>query len=174
MQIKHITDSDFWQFSVAFYEYKNNKDLLIALQDKSDANVNLILFIFFLSYNGFHCSITNIQCLIKSILDLDEETKQIRIARRKMKSAIDEQSNSDYKAMLEKELNYERKQQEQLVKCFHHSTDTFTRIENQSGLSKSLILTLTSRHQNEEIIQQLIASFHSFLNTKTMPKVPST
>lgn len=102
----------FWQFSLA--TYAPNKAVYLALQDNFGLNVNLLLLCQFIASKGYHLGIEHIGALHQTIAKLDNQIQQHRDKRRS------ENNSQRRQQLLQKELELEKQQQEQLITCLNN------------------------------------------------------
>lgn len=180
-----ICDQDFWRFSVSFYGYKNGQQLLIMLQDSEQANVNLVLFVIYLSVIEMPLNNREIKRLKLAISDIDLKTQLLRAKRRQVKTelAIDSLSSSDtYQNLLKQELEMEKQQQDVLINTYNqiivdrggaglsrndvnkdkHSGQSNFR-NKLVGLSKLIQHCCRKSTQTEDLIDSLMTNLECYL-----------
>jgi uncharacterized protein (TIGR02444 family) len=113
------TTTPFWRFSLHFYGRAGVSDACIALQDTYGADINLLLFLFWLAAAGRQLSAPDVKQLDATVRDWRNLTIiPIRDARRKLKGATTFVAPAKQEAFRTKvkalELDAERLQQEAL------------------------------------------------------------
>lgn len=117
-----VSEHQFWQFSVKFYNYKHNKEVLLELQDLACQNVNLILFACFLVSKKLPFNNELVRCLMDAIAEHDSMTRQFRQKRRLFKArstTADAHQQNEYELMLKQELELEKQQQALIVNSYN-------------------------------------------------------
>lgn len=117
-----VSEHQFWQFSVKFYDYKHNKEILLELQDLACQNVNLILFACFLLSKKLPFDNEFARCLMDTIVEHDSMTRLFRQKRRLFKARLttaDAHQQNEYERMLKQELELEKQQQSLLVDSYN-------------------------------------------------------
>jgi uncharacterized protein (TIGR02444 family) len=117
--MQNSNESPFWRFSLSFYRQTGVSDACIALQDGCGADVNLLLFLFWLASDDRQLSIDDVKLLDDNVRDWRNLTIiPIRDARRKLKGAATLVEAGKQEAFRNKvkavELEAERLQQEAL------------------------------------------------------------
>ncbi|TRY33283.1 TIGR02444 family protein [Aliiglaciecola sp. M165] len=102
---------DFWQFSIEIYSKDKVQQSCLALQNKANLNVNLLLLCIWLDRQGVLLTVKQIQTLLTAISDHD---KQIQV-HRKTRIGTKQHDPDMYKLLLEQELELEKQQQRQIV-----------------------------------------------------------
>ena len=113
------TDTPFWRFSLHFYRQSGVAEACIALQDDCGVDVNLMLFLLWLTANGRQLSLDNIKELDQAVRTWRDRTIiPIREIRRKLKAAptlVDAGKQEAFRTKVKAiELEAERLQQEVL------------------------------------------------------------
>jgi uncharacterized protein (TIGR02444 family) len=113
------TESPFWRFSLHFYRQAKVSDACIALQDDCGADVNLLLFLFWLAAGRRQLSVADVRRLDDAVRSWRDLTiVPIRDARRKLKGAatlVQPQKQEAFRTKVKAiELEAERLQQEAL------------------------------------------------------------
>ncbi|GGW90858.1 TIGR02444 family protein [Alteromonas halophila] len=109
---------EFWQFSCACYAHKDIALHALALQDKHDVNVNLLLLLCWCLKHGAVINLAQFRQLAQALSDSEKALVVQRRKRREMHpdNGGDEQS---YNACKQQELTLEREQQRALIRAFH-------------------------------------------------------
>ncbi len=157
-----VSGVQFWQFSLKFYGYKHNKEVLLELQDSAELNVNLILFACFLASKKLPFDIRTAHYLTDSISQQDSIIKQLRQKRRAFKAemtTMDIYKQKSYKRLLEQELELEKQQQALLVDSYNNRcAELALELDNNdafSGLSSEGFF-LTPAIINDPVKQKMI------------------
>jgi uncharacterized protein (TIGR02444 family) len=113
------SETPFWRFSLNFYRQSGVSDACIVLQDAHGADVNLLLFLFWLASDDRQLSASEVKMLDDNVRGWRSLTiVPIRDARRKLKGAETLVSPDKQEAFRNKvkavELDAERLQQEAL------------------------------------------------------------
>ncbi|MBF7074386.1 TIGR02444 family protein [Glaciecola sp. MH2013] len=107
----------FWDFSLSIYGDKEVQMILLHLQDKYQCNVNMLLFMIYLT--RLQISLNHQQCklLIEGLHASEKELSEFREQRRaaKLGSQHDASLLATYEGLLSDELVLEKKQQALLV-----------------------------------------------------------
>ncbi len=81
-------DNPFWQYACALYKKPGVADTLLALQDKYDCNIPVLLLLIWLGNEGITISINDIERFKSAISELDSLViKPIRAIRRYIKTS---------------------------------------------------------------------------------------
>lgn len=117
------TPSAFWNFSVAFYAREGVAACCLELQDQAGADVNVVLFLFFLATHSRQLSLIEVQKIDQAVADWREQVvRPLRAARRHLKSAaapFDTAASSRLRDEIKRdELGAERIQQHTLEQLF--------------------------------------------------------
>jgi len=113
------TETPLWRFSLHFYRQAGVSDACIALQDACGADVNLLLFLFWLAAGGRQLSVADVERLDEAVRGWRDLTiVPIRDVRRNLKSAatlVQAQTQEAFRTKVKAiELEAERLQQEAL------------------------------------------------------------
>ena len=104
----------FWEFSLQLYARHGVAEASLALQDRFDADVNMLFFVLWAAENYRTLNVADIRELIALVrLWRDEVVRPLRVARRFLKTTTWKTSETDSlrKRIQEQELDAERLQQ---------------------------------------------------------------
>ena len=150
---KEFTVDGLWQFSLE--HYAKNKNNLLWLQDKLGLNINLVLSILYACANerllGLHDCIN----MYQQIQQLDSLTQNFRSYRKGLKNANNQGKSDTYNQALERELDFEKKQQVRLVESMNQLDIQFNSNINSAQISQLFALILKSE------LCPLLSSFKS-------------
>lgn len=118
--------ASFWAFSLLIYAKPGVAEACLELQDEFDADVNLLLFMLWLGYQGRRLSAQEIEAIVDLVKPWQEGVvRPLRLARRALKSA-DHDWQSEEAVLLRQrvkadELSAERVQQHVLEAYFREN-----------------------------------------------------
>ncbi len=109
----------FWHFSLAFYDDPEVQGAFLNLQDKFDADVNVVLFLLYVARLGQSVSFSSIAAIDRQVSAWRTEIVQpLRAIRRKLKDAalgIDGSTQENFRSKVKKlELHSEKIEQDYL------------------------------------------------------------
>lgn len=170
-------DSDFWDFSIIFYQLAGVEQSCLELQDSFNLNVNLILFCHWLALEKKQCLTTNQwQQLIDITLPWESIIKPLRESRRTIKNSIiawpEDFKQETIQGILNAELNTERMQQLSIEQSWKKIKPSSTNDTFEEVISGNISLYLSATHQNipDEILnaklQPLLTACHVYQENK--------
>ena len=116
-------DTPLWLFSLKFYSYQGFRESLLAFQDFSGANVNIVLYLLWLASHGRFISLNEVEKIISSTKNWNEEiVKPLRQMRQHLKKNKDGFFSKDILLFREKvktlELEAEKIEQRTLFNAY--------------------------------------------------------
>lgn len=116
----------FWAFSLETYAKPGLAEACLELQDQCDADVNLLLFLLWLGYEGRCLSVQEIGAIIDLVKPWQEGVvRPLRLARRSLKSAAHDWQSEEAVLLRQRvkadELSAERVQQHVLEVFFREN-----------------------------------------------------
>ena len=117
------TDTPLWLFSLKFYSYQRFRESLLAFQDFSGANVNIVLYLLWLASHRRFISLDEVGKIISSTKSWNEEiVKPLRQMRQNLKKNKDGFFSEDILSLREKvktlELEAEKIEQRTLFNAY--------------------------------------------------------
>jgi uncharacterized protein (TIGR02444 family) len=103
----------FWRFSISLYGESSIKELCLSLQDQHSADVNLMLLYVWLDQQNI--SITSPERESLEALSNEWQTHWLHPLRKQRKTLG--RTAPEYKAILQQELELERREQQALIQC---------------------------------------------------------
>lgn len=108
--------SELWAFSLAVYDGPGAAPACLALQDRHDADVNLLLFCLWAGVRGKALSQAELRQLAAVAAAWQEEVvKPLRAARRRLKGEADDAAQDLRAKVIELEIEAERQEQVRLA-----------------------------------------------------------
>ena len=116
-------DTPLWLFSLKFYSYQGFRESLLAFQDFSGANVNIVLYLLWLASHRRAISLNEVEKIISSTKSWNEEIVQpLRRIRQNLKKNVDGLFSEDILSLREKvktlELGAEKIEQRTLFNAY--------------------------------------------------------
>lgn len=158
-------DSDFWQFSIHFYQIEGVEQSCLELQNRFNLNVNLILFCYWLALEKKQTlTIKQWIQLIDTASGWDEINHSLRASRNTIKHSViswpEDFKQQTIRAVLDIELCTEHMQQLSLEQCWKKMDTSHTSDSCESSVSNNInsYLSASRRDIADEIIKpQLLA-----------------
>ncbi|MFT6268149.1 MAG: hypothetical protein ACJAVV_000954 [Alphaproteobacteria bacterium] len=146
-EIPVISADEFFDYSLQFYFQSHNQENLIWLQDNVDVNVNIALLLMYFSTKCVCLSVQDLKAINNNNENLDSLTSNIRQKRRALKDehiarGLCDYKTSQYKELLAKELELEKKQQVAMIEfaqsCLIHAMPRINDNKGDSAIFSSL------------------------------------
>lgn len=165
-------DNPFWQFSLKVYKANQIQEICHSLQDKEGANVNLLLYCFWLAYEKEAMPEEAFNLACQTIMPWHEQiTANLRKARRSIEIAGEETGwlKDFFKRVLMDEILSESCQQLLLYKASGKSKSVFNMDEELAyryltWLFKSMGVALDEARKKE--LQELVTRVRNSLEEK--------
>jgi uncharacterized protein (TIGR02444 family) len=164
---KHRRESPFWRFSLRFYARPHIAEACLALQDNSDADVNILLFVLYLADQLKQLSAPEIARLDSAVAQWRETVvRPLRTLRRGLKPGIEfipGPVGETFRAQIKRlELESEQIEQHRLEEF---ASSTGTRAASRMEAAERNVGLYCAKLSNppQEAIQTILRGFKEFV-----------
>ena len=146
----NLNADTFWQYSLDIYGRPTVSENALALQDKHNVNVNMLLLLCWCLQNGAVITLNQWQVLLAAIEETEQKLSAHRQQRRLAKSAQPHDASA-YEALKKQELALELEQQEALTTMFNRLNVEYVKLSGINGSIASFVNVFSLRQQPEAV-----------------------